>query len=573
MPYTPKQASEQTPRRTLPSGHNFAGLTLSIDSDSSLAGYAQLVEQIQQAIHSQQLPEGTRLPSSRALAQQLGVSRSMAVQAYDELISQGYLVSKPKRGIEVAVDLQSATFKQARSSTSSTDHSQSPHKPSSPERQQPVQLPPQMLDSGADSRAFPNKQWAAAMRKSWLSPDSRILEGRYHAGFPPLRRAITDYLRQVRRLEVNPEQVFITSGNRDSLSLLQHCIEAYSNQAATQQPARDHTDNAPHAQSEPVRWFVEDPTFPPIRSALAQQQPGTLRIFSEDEINTLGPDYRSRSSEAGFADYGNGTEIPTGKHWATVVTPNRHYPLGISWRSELRQKWLQAAVDNRGWILEDDYDTEFVFQGKPGLPLMQTAMLRADTAERVCLLGSFSKILFRGLRIGYLVVPQAMTEHMLNTQRALGLSASLIAQPAVAEFIESGQLARHLNRMRRHYRDKRDQTHQLLQQYLSEFCDWQLPNAGMHFLLRFKQQLIEGFDESADTQREQRLDEELAETMAQEGLRLMLLADHFAQPQQVPPHQQGFLVGFTAQPIETTAHWIERIAKALKKLTNQEYGC
>lgn len=446
--------------------NSLASLTLSLDTNGP-PGYQQLVQQIQHAIADNSLKAGQRLPSSRQLASQLGVSRSMVIQAFELLLSEGYLESRPRSGLFVA-DNGALTL------------SREPSRPAPrPSVQEPLRL-----DAGAAIEAFPARAWANSLRRAWLHPDPQLLRGTSSGGYFPLKQALAEMLQQLRGLDCQPEQILITAGSRDGLMLLHHALN----------------QNQHHR-----RWCLEDPCYPPVR----QQLQDYCREY-------LGQDPE-------------GTQLPQSSGWLALVTPNRQYPLGTRWSSQRRQQWLQACDDN-SLIVEDDYDNEFVYQGKVGLPLMQ--MARTTGNGRVCLLGSLSKMLFRGLRLGYLVVPPELVATLERSQQQLGNAASLTPQPAVAEFITSGELARHLNRMRRLYRQRRDHMHGLLMRDLRETMDWSLPASGMHLLAQWKSSGNSGL----------RPDYALAEALASQGIRLNLLASHYRDPQQAPA---GLIMGFS----------------------------
>jgi len=258
------------------------------------------------------------------------------------------------------------------------------------------------FDSGADVSVFPSKEWAASMRRSWLKPDWRVLNGDYESGFPALKEAIRDYLYQVRGLQCHSEQVFLTAGNRDALLQLQHVFVNVAKKA---------------------KWWVEDPTYLPIIETLSQQ--GNVGLLPMDDDGTrLQPADDSSFSPNNVA----------------VLTPGRQYPLGITMSSPRRQEWIQRLQDpsSSWWLVEDDYDNEFVYQGRSNVPLMQTASLHGVAKERLFFIGSFSKVLFRGLRLGFIIAPLKHVKQLARSQKLLGSSVSLPIQPAVADFMIQG---------------------------------------------------------------------------------------------------------------------------------------
>lgn len=460
-----------------------ASFTLSLDATDKEALYKQLREQLLEAIKDGRLKTDDKLPSSRILAQTLGVSRSVIMQTYDQLIAEGTLLSLPKRGVYVA----STQRLQA--------HSSDLHAPV-------VAQPMDRFDSGVDVSAFASKAWAASMRRAWLKPSPDLLSGSYESGFPPLQQAICDYLQGVRGLICVPQQIILVAGNRDALTLLQHLLANHVSQ-----------------------WLIEDPTYPPIRATLGQRAITSLPITQE------------------------GTTAPTTMtNWAAILTPNRQYPLGLSYSSRARETWLEAAIKQHGFIIEDDYDNEFLYHGSAHVPLCQTAQLRGPAAERVFYVGSFSKVLFRGLRLGFIVAPLAHAAALRACQTELGAAASLPIQPTVADFMENGEFYRHLNRMRRLYRQKRDHLLDQLEQHLDTWFTWEKPKGGMHIVAYVK----------APYQRGQWCDQ-VHQYCQDQRLHLSWLQHHYTTPAEAP---MGLVLGFSGPTFTQLEHWTGVIAQA-----------
>lgn len=461
--------------------------------------YQQLIDHIKQGILSGRWAAGDWLPSSRQLATAVGVSRTTTSRAYDHLIAEGFLVSEPKRGVRVA---------DTRWATELTKHTV-PNSRRVP-KASPHRLPVAQLlrcDSGADSSVFPARHWAASMRRAWIKPDARLLEGRYNTGYPPLKVAIAEYLQRSCGLDCVAEQILVTAGNRDALVLLQHALEGV----------------IPNAQ-----WWIEDPSYMPMRTLLQQRRNG-VQLLSVDEEGALLP---------------AGSDQPQ----VALITPNRQYPLGMSMSSMRRQAWLQSLQTESRWLVEDNYDTEFTYHGRPQFPLMQ-----ADHQGRIVLVGSFSKVLFRGLRLGYMVVPTAWIERMAKSQQALGASAALPVQPVLADFMLSGAFDRHLNRMRRHYREKRDALVQLVHEHLSPWVDWHLPAGGMHVPVSIKPLWMAQRQEQHDNTP---WDLRIARHLLAQGIELNVLSAHYHNQS---ASRQGFILGFS-QPSHAD---MTRIIRAL----------
>lgn len=469
--------------------------------------YQQLVSQIQQGVATGRLLPGDKLPSSRLLAESLGVSRSTTTRVYDQLISEGLLISEPKRGVFVS----SLPISSPRNTSSNNPRT-------SPDKAEPHQ-PLLSFDAGVDVSVFPNKEWAASMRRSWLKPDLAVLQGGYTTGYPPLKAALVDYLYRVRGLECVPEQIVITAGNRDSLILLQHLFRDLSQSYGTQ-----------------ASWWLESPTYPPIRKVFEQFDRPSNFLAIDDHGLTL-------PSEQGAFNVG-------------VITPNNQYPLGISMSPQRRIAWLEKLqqAEASWWLVEDDYDNEFVYQGRNEVPFMQLAQLDNAAKERVFFVGSFSKVLFRGLRLGFIVAPISQIDRLQKSQHTLGSSASLPIQPAVADFMQQGNFDRHINRMRRHYRFKRERLLALLEAHLSEWFEWRKPRSGMHVLVEFKQVY--------DTKMSEPLDQFMAKALRKTGLKLSCLSTHYSEQGTI---RQGFILGFSGIDETLMRQCIQRMHDWLKE--------
>jgi GntR family transcriptional regulator/MocR family aminotransferase len=219
-------------------------------------------------------------------------------------------------------------------------------------------------------------------------------------------------------------------------------------------------------------------------------------------------------------------------------------------------------------VVEDDYDNDFCFQGRTGVPLMQ-----ADRSERVFFVGSLSKVLFRGLRLGFIVAPRTHVPTLRQSRIQLGGAAALPTQPVVAEFMNSGEFGRHINRMRRHYRHKRDHLLTLLEQYLSCWFEWQVPQGGMHLIIRF----------NPDTTTRLRpllgsayLDQQLAVQLRQDGIKLESLSTHYGaweeqllqRPDDALIPTEGFILGYTRPDEDSMRILLHTLATRLSAILN-----
>ncbi|WP_210494067.1 PLP-dependent aminotransferase family protein [Microvirga antarctica] len=400
----------------------FPLFALSLDRTSSVPLHRQLYEALRDLIQRRALPAGADLPSTRALAQDLGIARNTVTAAYDQLTAEGYGVARPGART-VVVDL--------------------PIRPLSAEETPPAQRRPlskrgelmtrQPFHYGRpggtafhpglpDAANFPFGLWGRLLtRRAQHARDA--LFGTYHVeGYPDLRRAIANYLKVARGVRCTPDQILITTGAQAGLDLLARLL-------------LDPGDSV----------WMEEPGYYGAQSAFVAAG-GTLAPLAVSE---------------GVWDL---TRPPARRLKLIYVTPSCQHPLGASMRMEQRLQLLEIAETLNAWIIEDDFDGEYRFQGQP-IPAMQGF----DHDERVIYVGTFAKILFPALRLGFIVLPPSLKNGIVNALSLTGQFAPLMLQAALADFIEQGHMARHLRRMRRIYASRRQTFKDLVQSHLG---DW-----------------------------------------------------------------------------------------------------
>lgn len=362
---------------------------LSLDRDEGQPLHLQLTEGLRDLILSGRAVSGARLPSSRQLAQELSVSRVTTLTALDQLVAEGYLETRPGAGTFVAQDLpQSAPLSGLEQDVAG---------PSVPKPYAP-------LTPGLPELAeFPHAEWARHLERAWQRPDPALLSRPDPMGWAPLRVAIAEHLGAWRGLRCSAGQVIVTSGASESFDLLASALFNTGDRVA-----------------------IEEPAFPPMRAALIQRGVD-ITAFRVDQDGL--PVQSLPNAMKGV-----------------VVTPSRNYPLGTTLPLSRRLALLDYAARNDSWVVEDDYDGEFRYTGQP-LP----ALASLDQGGRVIYIGSFSKLLSPALRLSYMVVPRAALAPVQQALGRAGPRASLVPQPALAGFMQSGGFATHLRRMRRLY--------------------------------------------------------------------------------------------------------------------------
>ena len=396
----------------------------------------QLYQQIRLRIISGALSAGSRLPSTRDLTGQLGVSRNTIVYAFDRLVAEGYLEGRRGSGIYVA-ELQLTATAQIGES-----QKQSPGLPLRSARLSAlssVSISPSY--PGAKIRPFrpcqpavdwfPLRNWNRARSYALRSPAGEVLCEVDAGGLPRLRRALAVYLRDSRGVHCEAEQIVITAGTQEALSLIAELL----------------IEDGDHV-------WIEDPGYLGARAAFSQSEAKLIPVSVDEE----------------------GITIPGLKRKPRLIytTPSRQFPCGVTMSLSRRLALLEFARAASAWIIEDDYDSEFRYVGRPA-PSLQGL----DSHGCVIYLGSFSKVLFASLRVGYAVLPRHLVDPFRKLKEIGSGSVSAVDQATAAVFIEEGFFATHVRRMRRLYHERRDSFLHEAKKYLSGAIEFAAIDAGM----------------------------------------------------------------------------------------------
>jgi GntR family transcriptional regulator/MocR family aminotransferase len=476
-----------------------------IDRDSSAPLYQQLYEQLRWSIEAGQLRPGTRLPATRTLAKELGVSRNTVLVAYDRLLAEGYLDGRVGSGTLVA------------SRDTMREEESTPHKAAG-------QIPPRVTRAArrmADSATFftpahdqlrypdrpftlgvpaldlfPSKLWGQIMFSKSHQLTSALYTHRDPAGYWPLRKGVAAMLGLMRGVRCTPDQVIILPSAQTAVHLMARTLLEPGEQA-----------------------LVEDPGLQALRGALHSAGAETCPVPVDSE---------GMSIAAGHARY------PDAR--MAVVTPNNQFPLSVRMSNARRAELVAWAHDNDGWIIEDDYDGEF-WADNPGPPLHQS-----DPHGRVIYVGTFSKVLFPGLCLAYLVVVPDLVDIVTVVQRATINSLNILTQAALAEFIEANHLARHVRRMRDVYRERGDTLATALRTELGGFVNIETAPRGTH--------LLAGLPADVD-------ELQLAQLGREARLRLYPLSSFGDELEGVG---RGLVLGYAATPPERIRSGVKRLA-------------
>jgi len=405
----------------------------------SMPLHRQLYEAMRRAILDGKLAAGDRLPSSRELTQDLGLSRNTVVAALNQLGVEGYLVSRVGSGTFVHDNVPRAQARAPRARSSAAQAQLSRRGSALAGSYCAAQLEIQPFTPGpADFSAFPVALWQRLQNKHWRMTYPEMLDYSYAGGHAPLRRAVADYLRVFRSVPLEVDQVIITSGTQQSLEL---CAQLLGDQGDT--------------------VWMEDPAYW-----------GAIKAFMATGL---------QPHAVAVDEHGMAPTAADQKHPPRLIytTPSHQYPTGAVMSLPRRQQLLGIAAAHNAWILEDDYDSEFRFSGPP-----LSSLAGLDQDQRVLYMGSFSKVLYPGLKLGYLVVPKRLAQAFKQAHYDLNRPGQMPLQAALAEFIEMGHFASSLRRARHSYAERRQCLLSALQPCLGPHAQITGAEQGLHLCLR-----------------------------------------------------------------------------------------
>jgi len=460
---------------------------LLLTSDDSRPLVGQIFTALSRQIASGRIAPGTRLPASRVLASELGVSRSTVVSAYDQLTAEGYLRARHGSGHYVC-DVGDAdalyALSPSRAVADVAPLARGGGRPLSPG------IP--------DMRLFPHAAWARHVARTARQSAEALLETEDRRGLPRLRAAIATHLSAWRGIDASAERIIITAGAGDALEL------------ALRSLTQERRDVA-----------LENPTYPPLYRTAANMG---LRLhwMNVGEAGVALPDRSARPV-------------------VTVLTPSYQFPLGGAMPRSQRLAFLERAERDAGWIVEDDFDSEFRYAGRP-IP----ALASLDPNQRVIYVGSFSKIFSSGLRIGYMVLPESLLPLFDDTLLHYGQRASVAPQWPLASFIEDGSFHRHIRRMRRIYGERRQAVVDVLRDRLRPPVWFDDHRAGMQIALRFPH----GWDDRA-----------LSAELARAGIACLPLSVFYHRM----PAEPGLLIGFSTVTPEEAHQRLDRLIAAIAR--------
>lgn len=465
---------------------------LKLNRDLSVPIYLQIYRRYRKAISAGKLLPGDRVPSVRSLASELGLARGTVEIAYQMLANEGYFLARGAAGTVVSPRL-GAVVEPVQVKMPA---------PEAPTGQcaQPAAGEVLTFQLGLPALdAFPRKVWSRLAGRCLRATEIAAMTHPDPAGYEPLRRSIATYLGLSRGISCTHEQVFVTSGYRGALDLVCRTL----------------------LQAGDAGWY-EDPGYLIARQYLEHAGMRLAPIpVDEEGMNVQ-----------------EGMRLAAGARFV-VVTPTHQSPTGAPLSLPRRLALLEWARRSQAWVIEDDYDSEFRYSGRP-LPALKSL----DGGERVLYSGSFSKVLTPGLRLGYLVAPKSLVAAFQEALKNVPGPGYLLPQAVVAEFMDQGHFGRHLRNMRSLYAERRGYLIDALRHEARDHLRVQPQASGIHLLAR----LNERYDDKAITV-----------AAAREGLAMHALSDWTLGR----ASQSGLLMGFANL---ATAHEAESAVRRLREL-------
>ncbi len=411
---------------------------LKIDRSSREPIQHQIYLELRDLIMRRVLTAGLKLPSSRELSNYLTVSRNTVVRAYEQLYSEGYVETRQGSNTYVtdlphpspttaAVGQREPVRRTSRflkTFDDVEDFQFSEHN---------ISLRP----STPDISNFPFKTWNRILGRHLIHQKMDLLNYNYNRGYPPLQKAITNYLQAYRGVRCEPNQVVVTNGAQAGLDLLSRAL----------------------LDEDDVVW-MEEPGY----------------VYARIVFQAAGARLKPLNVSAAGWDLSD----PPDKVAAIYTTPSCQHPLGLTMLMEQRLRLLEIADRKGAWIIEDDYDSEYRSTGR-SIPAMQGH----DDSGRTIYVGTFAKTLFPSIRIGFLVLPQSLCHSVKRAAQFCGQQVSLPLQATLAEFIIDGHFARHLRRTRRLYAQRRENFLRICYELLGKWLEPYKADVGIQIAFRF----------------------------------------------------------------------------------------
>ena len=470
-------------------------LIIPLDTKSLTPLYQQIEEYLKQEIQEGRLVAGMRLPSSRALSANLLVSRSTIETAYDQLVAEGYIEPVAYKGYYVC-EIEGIYFQKAEYTKQNN-----PEKTEIKQRRKLQKYRYDFALNGIAPESFPTHTWKQLAKQVLSDSTEEIFAQGNPYGEDSFREAIAEYLYHARGVKCEKSQILVGAGNDYLLMVLATLFECNKKVA------------------------MENPTYLSAWYDLKHTGCSVCTVKS-DEMGICIEELEKTGADVVY------------------VMPSHQFPMGTVMPLKRRMELLRWADENQTYIIEDDYDSEFRYKGKP-IPALQGF----DKNERVIYIGTFSKSIAPSIRISYMALPKKLMRYY-QSRYPFAVTISKVDQKIVELFLRNGHYERHLNRMRRLYKSKHDWILRWVKEEMSEICSCFGEHAGIHLLLRFHNGISE---------------DEAVERAKSAGIRVYGLSEFFVQEKKET--EAVVLIGYAT----LTEEEIKEALQILSRIWKKEY--
>lgn len=470
-------------------------LMIPLDTKSLTPLYQQIEEYLKQEIQEGRLVAGMRLPSSRALSANLLVSRSTIETAYDQLVAEGYIEPVAYKGYYVC-EIEGMYFQKAEYTKQNN-----PEKTEIKQRRKLQKYRYDFALNGIAPESFPTHTWKQLAKQVLNDSTEEIFAQGNPYGEDSFREAIAEYLYHARGVKCEKSQILVGAGNDYLLMVLATLFECNKKVA------------------------MENPTY--LSAWYDLKHTGcSMCTVKSDEMGICIEELEKTGADVVY------------------VMPSHQFPMGTVMPLKRRMELLRWADENQTYIIEDDYDSEFRYKGKP-IPALQGF----DKNERVIYIGTFSKSIAPSIRISYMALPKKLMRYY-QSRYPFAVTISKVDQKIVELFLRNGHYERHLNRMRRLYKSKHDWILRWVKEEMSEICSCFGEHAGIHLLLRFHNGISE---------------DEAVERAKSAGIRVYGLSEFFVQEKKET--EAVVLIGYATLTEEET----KKLCQILSRIWKKEY--
>jgi len=478
---------------------------ISVDRKAQRPLHRQIYDAYCASIVGGTLQPGQRVPSTRGLALELGISRIPVLTAYAQLLAEGFFQSRVGTGTVVSTSLpDQALIPEPRRGTGRAVGSAAGKTPRHPSGADPSQNVPWQRGWGAfgvgqvDFDQFPLAQWNSLVTRHCRGTNANYLDYCGAMGSKRLRESLAIYLRTSRGVSCDADQIMIVSGSQQALDL---CVRVLLGAGS--------------------RVWMEEPGYRFARNVFDLNGCRVVPVpVDEQGLKVAVGIKRCRHARA------------------VLVTPSHQYPLGFTMGASRRLQLLDWAEQTQSWILEDDYDSEYRYESMP-----VSSLQGLDRNGRVVYIGTFSKVLFPSLRLGYVVIPSELVGRFRAVRSAMDISPPTFGQEVLADFIGEGHFSRHIRRMRLLYQQRRNALLESLHDVFGLKLELTGEQAGMHLCV-----MLNGIR-----------DTEIAQRAADDKLWLTPLSTSYASK----VVRQGFILGFASTKAEEMPHAVRKLHAAL----------